>query len=167
MPDTARPEEVVIRLRPHARALLLPAVLLVAAAGLVPFLLPRLTEPWQQWLLVGGAGLLLVVGGLLPLLSWLGRSYTVTTRRVVLRGGVLVRTRQEVLHSRGNRITLRAAGPQLLFGSADVLIDAGAPLPVVLRDVPRAALVQSALVELAEAGRSPLGGGRYRTDEIL
>lgn len=161
-----RPEEVVARLRSHPRATILPSLLLVALSGLVPFFAPQLPEGWPQWLLLGGAALLLAVGVLLPLLAWAGRSYTITTRRIVLRRGVLVRNRKELLHSRGSEVSLRAAGLQLLFRSGDVVIDPGSGQSVVLVDVPHAELVQSALVELMEASRNPVAGWRHRTDEL-
>lgn len=164
--DQTQPEEVVIRLRSHARMLVLPVLLLLAVAGVIPFVGPRLHEQWQQWSLYAGAGVLVLVAVVLPLVAWLGRSYTITTRRIVLRSGIFVRTRQELLHSRGNDIRVRARGLQLVVGSGDVVIDTGAARPAVLRDVPRAGLVQSALVELAEASRNPVVGWRHRTGEI-
>lgn len=161
-----RPEEVVIRLRSHARMLALPVLLILALAGAVPYLGPRLDEEWQQWALYGGAGVLFLVAVVWPFAVWAGRSYTITTRRVVLKSGVLVRNRQELLHARDNDIRLRASGLQLVFGSGDIVIDSGSARPAVLRDVPRAGLVQSALVELAEASRNPVVGWRQRTGEI-
>ena len=66
--------------------------------------------------------------------------------------GLMVRTRQELLHSRGYDVTVRQNGMQQLFRSGDVLINTGLDRPVVLHDVPSAALVQSALHELMERG---------------
>jgi hypothetical protein len=63
---------------------------------------------------------------------------------------VLVRDRQELLHSRGYDVTVRRAGLQLLFGTGDVRIDTGHEHPVVLADVPAPGLVSSALHDLIE-----------------
>ena len=108
-------------------------------------------------LLAGSAGLTILVF-VIPFLGWLARGYVITTRRIVIRQGLLVRTRQELLHSRGYDVTVRQNGLQQLFRRGDVLINTGLDRPVVLQDVPSAALVQSALHELMERGatrRSP------------
>jgi len=155
---------VVARLRPHGRALVIPILLLLVIAAAVPYFTPQLPETWQQIAVYSVSGALLLLGVLFPILGWLARTYTITTRRVVVRGGVLVRTRRELLHSRGTDVSLRAAGLQQLFKSGDVLLDAGSGQPVVLRDVPRANLVQSALVELMAASHNPVAERRRLQD---
>ena len=107
------------------------------------------------------AGLTLLVF-LIPLGGWLGRTYTITTRRIVIRQGFLVRTRQELLHSRGYDVTVRQNGIQQLFRSGDVLINTGLDRPVVLRDIPSADLVQSALHELMERSLNPIAARRQQ-----
>ncbi len=57
-------------------------------------------------------------------------------------------------------MTVRQAGLQLLFRSGDVLINTGLEHPVVLRDVPNAELVQSALHDLMEASFNPIAARR-------
>jgi len=148
-------ETVVARLRPHARALIAPTTLLVAVAAAFGYLAGSLPETWQNLALAGVAALLVAVGWLLPLAAWLARHYTVTTRRIVLRRGVFVRVRQEVLHSRAIDATVRTSGLQGLFGTGDVLIAVGQPEPVILHDLAKPALVQSALHDLIEANRRP------------
>lgn len=164
MNDQARPEVVIARLRPHGRVLVGPVVLVVALAGLVPFLVPQFSEPWALALVYALAAVLLIAGVILPVVAWLSSSYTITTRRVIVRRGVFVRTRKELLHSRGTEVNLRASGLQPLFGSGDVLLDAGVGHPVALEDVPRAALVQSALVELMADSRNPVADWRRPRD---
>jgi membrane protein YdbS with pleckstrin-like domain len=87
---------------------------------------------------------------LLPVLVWLNRRYTVTTRRLIVSHGFFVRTRQELLHSRGYDVTLRRGPLQHLHRSGHVTINAGLESPVVLRDVPSAVLVVQALQDLME-----------------
>ena len=111
---------------------------------------------------------MVLVGGLLaillfwfvPLLTWLGRRYTITTRRIVLRRGFFVRVRQELLHSRGYDITVRKNALQSMFGSGNVQINTGLERPIVLRDVPNADLVQSALHDLMEQSMNPIAARR-------
>ena len=155
-------EVVVARLRPHARALFWPAVLLVAVAAVLGFFSGVLREQWQVIAALGAAFVVVVVGWLLPLCSWLARNYTVTTRRIVLRSGVFVRLRQELLHSRGYDVTVRKNSLQSLFGSGDVQVNTGLDRPVVLRDVPSADLVQAALHDLMERNQTSTGSRRQR-----
>ena len=143
-------ERVVARLRPHARALFWPSVVLVGAVGGMAYFGGQFRERWQDILVLGVGAALILFLWLLPLLSWLGRRYIITTRRVILRSGLFVRTRQELLHSRGYDVTVRQNGLQALFGSGDVFINTGQERPVLLRDVPRAELVQGALHDLIE-----------------
>jgi len=144
-------ETVVARLRPHGRAMFWPTVVLLAVVGALGYFGGRLPEQWQNLAVLGAAGVLVLLGWLVPLLRWLATNYTITTRRVIVRSGILVRNRQEILHSRVHHLTVRRGALQTLFRSGDVLVDAGLERPIVLADVPSADLVQDALHELAES----------------
>jgi membrane protein YdbS with pleckstrin-like domain len=161
-PGEATPESVVARLRPHARALFWPSLALVADVGATAFFAGTLRPDWLNLVLLAVSALLAVLLFVAPLMSWLNRSYTITTRRIILRHGVLARTRQELLHSRGYDVTVHQAGLQLLFGSGDVLINTGLENPIVLRDIPSADLVQSALHDLMEKSLNPIAARRQR-----
>jgi membrane protein YdbS with pleckstrin-like domain len=91
---------------------------------------------------------------LLPLLSWLTRRYTVTTRRIIFRHGIFVQTRQELLHSRGYDVSVRRTWLQSLFRSGTVRLYAGAEHSLQMRDVPDAAVVVRALQDLTEQARA-------------
>ena len=162
MSAPASPESVVARLRPHSRALFWPTLALVADIAAVSYFAGSFPEQWMNLLLLGGGALLFVLLFLLPLFGWLSRNYTITTRRIIIRSGILVRSRQELLHSRGYDVTVRQAGAQLLFRSGDVLINTGLEHPVLLRDVPHAELVQSALHDLMEASLNPIAARRQQ-----
>ncbi|MDP3208086.1 MAG: PH domain-containing protein [Rhodoglobus sp.] len=146
-------EQIVARLRPHVRALFWPTVLLVTVAGAYGFLGSVFAEQWLNIGVGAVAAAIALVGWLVPLLSWLARNYTITTRRIVLRSGIFVRLRQEVLHSRVSALTVRTGGLQSVFGSGDILIDVGSAAPLVLKDVPSAILTQDALHDLMESNR--------------
>ncbi len=149
-PSEPEAESVVVRLRPHSRALFWPTVLLVIVAGGVGYVAGFASEQWQLFVVFGSAALLVLTGWLFPLLRWLSRRYTITTRRIVVRSGFFVRSRQELLHSRAHDVTLRRGALQSLFRSGDVILNAGQNNPVMLRDVPSAGLVQEALHDLIE-----------------
>jgi membrane protein YdbS with pleckstrin-like domain len=158
------PESVIARLRPHGRVLFWPTLALIADVGATAYFFGRFAEEWQNLALLGVAALAALLLFLIPLVRWLGHSYTVTTRRIILRSGFAVRVRQELLHSRSYDVTVRKNGLQSLFGSGDVQINTGLEHPMLLRDVRSADLVQAALHDLMEANQAIAGTqGRDRS----
>lgn len=153
-------ESVVAGLRPHARVLFWPSVALLAVFGATGYFYGSLPEPWQNVALLAAAAALVLLLWLLPLASWLNNRYTITTRRIIFRHGFFVRTRQELLHSRGYDVTVRQNWLQSLAHSGDVLINAGLEQPLVLKDVPDAELVQQVLHDLMESSRTLTGSRR-------
>ncbi|WP_104199852.1 PH domain-containing protein [Cryobacterium sp. Y29] len=156
----SRPEKVVARLRPHARVLVWPTLLLFALAGGTGYFFGNMAEPWQNAAVLGGAIALAVLGWLLPLAAWLTKRYTITTRRIIFRHGFFVRTRQELLHSRGYDVSVRQNWVQAGFHSGTVLINSGLEHPLVLTDVPNVDLVQSALHDLMEKASTVMSSRR-------
>jgi uncharacterized membrane protein YdbT with pleckstrin-like domain len=162
MSPEANPESVVARLRPHSRALFWPVLVLIADVGAVSYFFGSFTEQWMNLALLAAGAIAALLLFVIPWLAWLARNYTITTRRIVIRSGVLVRTRQELLHSRGYDVSVRRSGLQHLFRSGDVRINTGLEHPVVLRDIPGADLVQSALHDLMEASLNPIAARRQQ-----
>ncbi|RKR73219.1 PH domain-containing protein [Frondihabitans australicus] len=160
------PEQVIARLRPHGRVLFWPSVLLVVICAALGFFTGKLPAAWMnQALWIVGVVLIALVW-LLPLLAWSGRHYTITTRRIIIKRGLFVRTRQELMHTRGYDLTVRKNGMQSLFGSGDVLINSGLERPVVLWDVPSADLVQSTLHDLMEENISAVARMRQQEQTL-
>lgn len=156
MPDG---EDVVIRLRPHGRALVLPAVVLVLTMGAGGFAAARVPEGEQQPLLralVAGLVLLVVLRACaVPLLRWHTTTLVVTDRRVRTRQGVLrSRTRDVDLRRVADVVVERSLG-QRVVGSGTLLLDTvGERGSVVVRDVPGVRRVAAELEELLD--RLPL-----------
>jgi uncharacterized membrane protein YdbT with pleckstrin-like domain len=143
-------ERVIARLRPHARALFWPSIVLIACCGAVGYWGGSFPELWENVLVFSAAGLIVLLLFLLPLGFWLSKRYTITTRRIILRRGFFVRVRQELMHSRGYDVSVKKNWLQAAFGSGDIRIHSGLDKPVVLHDVPKANLVQGALHDLME-----------------
>lgn len=154
-------ETVIARLRPHGRALFWPTVLLLAVAAALGFFEGVFPQEWQNIAVLIAGGVIAVVGWLAPLLRWLSRGYTITSRRVVVRSGIIVRTRQEVLHSTAHDVTVRRTAMQTVFRSGDVLVSTGLDRPVMLADVPSADLVQAALHDLIDTATIARSAGPH------
>ncbi len=163
--EARAPERVIARLRPHARSLVLPSLALIVIAGGATYFAVTFDELWMRVATLVGGLVLAALLWLLPLLRWLSTQYVVTTRRVVLSRGLLVRTRSEVLLSRSHDVTVRRSGLQGLFRSGDVLLNTGLDRPIVLRDVPRADLVQGALGDVMEASTTSITVVRRPVDD--
>jgi uncharacterized membrane protein YdbT with pleckstrin-like domain len=158
-------EVVLARLRPHGRRMFWPSLALIVIAGAAGYLFGRFPESWENLAVLGGAVILVLVFWFIPLLAWLACNYTITTRRIILRSGLAVRVRQELLLSRAFDVTVRKGGLQSLFGSGDVEVNSGPDRWVVLRDVPRANLVQAALHDLIESNQKSTPFQRPDPDE--
>ncbi|MCX7520993.1 PH domain-containing protein [Microbacterium sp. STN6] len=166
-PASTRPapaERVIARLRPNARALFWPAILLLAVCGSVGYFGGSFPLVWENVLVFVVAAIVVFLLCVLPLCFWLSRRYVITTRRIIVHRGFFVRIRQELLHSRGYDITLRRTWLQSAFRSGDIRINSGLETPVVLADVPRADQVQSALHDLAESSQNVIASRRQQEE---
>ena len=162
-PGAVAPAEVVIvRLRAHGRALFWPTVVLIGTAGATGYFTGTLPEAWQTLAVLVGAIVIVLLFWFLPLIRWLTRRYTITSRRIIFVHGVFVRSRQELLHSRGYDLTVRRTWLQSLFRSGTVRINSGLEHPLELRDVPSAGLVQRALQDLMEQSQTVMSSRRQQ-----
>ncbi|MDO9397477.1 MAG: PH domain-containing protein, partial [Herbiconiux sp.] len=116
------PETILARTRPHARRLTLPVLVLFATAAAYGYFGGRLPEEWQNWATLAAASALTFFGVLLPFFAWLGHRYTVTTRRIIARTGILVRHRQDVYLARVSDVRLRRGPLQAMAGSGDIRV---------------------------------------------
>ena len=154
------PEYVIARIHPHLRALIIPscvAIALVTALGLVFGILP---DEWMQWACVALAFGLLIALWLVPLMRWRGQTMIITSRRVVMTHGIVNRTRSEIMFARVHDVTLRSNAIQAIFGSGDIHLGTGTAKDLVMRNVPKASLVQAALTDLVDATFAAAGNQR-------
>lgn len=151
---TEAPEYVIVRMRCHARRLFWPTVFLLALCAAAGYFYGSFSESWQNLtvLAVACGGVILL--WFFPFLSWLTRRYTITSRRVIVRHGVVVRVRADLLHSHGYGVTVSVTVSrnwlQALFRSGSIRIRSGADTALILRDVPNVMLVQRMLQDLIE-----------------
>lgn len=145
----AQSEVIVLRVRPHGRRLLLPAVVACGISAAAGFWVGGLPAGWMN-LIAGVGAIVLVLGvGVLPLLSWLTHRTTVTSRRVIVRRGLFVRHRSEVDLSRVREVRTRRNLLQRLWGAGDIDLMVGTEV-VAMRDVPGVEVVADALHDLME-----------------
>ncbi|WP_027479125.1 PH domain-containing protein [Gryllotalpicola ginsengisoli] len=131
-----------------------PSVAFIAICGAYGYYGQQFEQMWARLSILAAATLLTILLCVLPLAAWLSRRIIITTRRIVVRSGFLVRVRQELLHSRGYEVELRRGPLQSMFGSGNLRITVGGETALVLRDIPQARTVQGALHDLMENAAS-------------
>ncbi len=151
MPVSIVNENRIAKLRHHAGSLLWPALGFIVFTSAAGFAAGYFPDAWMQIALWSIYGILVIAFVIVPWLRWLASSITITSHRVVLAQGLLVRSRREILLMRVHDVTLRRSAGQMLFGSGDILLGVGAEQPVRIHAVPRPNLVLAALTDLVHA----------------
>lgn len=152
-PGAPAPELLVARMRGHARRLFWSALVLIATVGATAYFYDNLPAPFENWMLLVAAGLVVLLLVVLPYLVWAARVYTITTRRVIVRHGVLVRHRSELPHARGYQISVRRGPLQRMWGCGTLTLDNGVDAALRLVDIPSVALVHEVLVDQVEVSQ--------------
>lgn len=143
-------EQVLVRIRRSGRRLVWPSILLIAICGATGYFWQRLPAPWMNRALPFVAAALVVLLCLLPLMTWANRVTLITTRRLIVKQGFVVRQRTEFVLGHGAQATVRRSALQLLAGGGDVIVHAGAAGTMILRDVPRPKLVRRTVSDLID-----------------
>lgn len=143
-------EYKVVKFRRHARHLLWSALICIALAAAVPYFAGTFAEPWQNWAVYGGGGLALLLFVLMPYFGWLARTTTVSTRRIIIRSGVLTSHRSEIALTHIRELKLKRGPLQRMFGAGDIVLQTGSGDPVILTNVPKVKLTAQAIQELIE-----------------
>lgn len=155
MPPPGAPVEelLVARFRGHARRLFWSALLLIAVCGAVAYLYGNLPAPYEDWMLLTAAVAIVILLVVAPFLVWLSRTYTITTRRVIVREGLGSRSRRELSHTRGYSIAVRRGPLQRLWGAGTITLSNGVDAPLRLVNVPSVNLVHEALADQIEVNQ--------------
>jgi membrane protein YdbS with pleckstrin-like domain len=152
-PGTPTPELRIARIRPHARRLLWSALVLIAVAGATGYFFDNLPSPFENWMLIAAAAVVVFLLVVLPFAVWRSHVYLLTTERVIERRGVVVTHRRELTHARGYTITLRRGILQRLWGTGTLILSNGVEAPLLLRNIPRPRLVHEVLIDQVEVNQ--------------
>lgn len=145
----SEPEVIVLRVRPHGRRLLFPALATCVVAGAAGYWVGTFPAGWMNVLAGVGAIVMALLVGLLPLMSWLSWRTIITSRRVIVRQGLFERRRSEVQLSRVREVRTRRRLFQRLWGASDIDLMFGSE-SVTLHDIPGAEAIAGALQDLME-----------------
>lgn len=150
----AAPELRVARFRRHGRRLVWPALVLVVVAGAAGYFYDNLPWAWaKDWMLLAAAAVVVLLLVLLPFLSWWTHTYTITTRRIIERRGIVALHRRELNHVRGYHVALHRGILQRPWGAGTLTLSDGVDQPLRLVDVPSAELMREVLVDQVEVSQ--------------
>jgi uncharacterized membrane protein YdbT with pleckstrin-like domain len=134
-------EHVVLSTRTHAKALILPAVVLILVAAVAGYLssLPSGNQAGVWRLVIWVVAAVLVIWFcVVPFLNWLLTTYTFTNRRLITRTGILTRRGHDIPMNRISDIAYEKGVIDRLFGCGTLVVsDASETGRVELHDIPR------------------------------
>ncbi len=139
-------DEIVVRhMHTHIKKLL-PAIIvesiLVIAAAVGSFYVSENARYWAIptiWIAVLLLSIPLI---LVPWIKWITTTYTVTTKRVITRTGIIKRTGHDLPLTRISDIQIEKDFDDRIFGCGTLALQTSADDPLLLRDVPKVETVQ-------------------------
>jgi uncharacterized membrane protein YdbT with pleckstrin-like domain len=152
-------EEIHLTLRPHWKALVGPALILIVSGVVGGYLAAVVPDgDLKRWLVLAIAVVWLVVvarWALWPLATWFFTTYVITNKRLIIRTGVLSRAGHDVPLNRINDVAFSHSFWERLLGCGTLVVEsAGERGQLTLHDIPRVEEVQRDLYELVNYGRS-------------
>ncbi|MGH3963312.1 MAG: PH domain-containing protein [Pseudonocardiaceae bacterium] len=142
-------ERVVLHKHPHWKMLVLPVVFLLAIVALCGFFAAVVAgQTWEfsGWIALGVLGGIGVVWlTVVPLLRWRTTHFVLTTRRVLVREGILTRTGIDIPVSRINSVQFRHTVIERIVGCGTLIIESASDEPLEFDDIPQVERVHSLL----------------------
>lgn len=142
-------EQVVVHKHPHWKMLVLPVLAFLIIVGLGCYVAALVTgRSWQLygWIgvaVLGGIGVLWLT--VVPLLRWRTTHFVLTTRRVLVREGILSRSGIDIPISRINSVQFRKSFVDRILGCGTLIVESASDEPLEFDDIPKVERVHSLL----------------------
>jgi uncharacterized membrane protein YdbT with pleckstrin-like domain len=165
-------EDIVFDLHPHWKVLVPPVLIAVVAVFVGAFATAQAGNLDQKTpvrlVILAVAIVVIALFSVVPAIKWATTHFVLTTKRVVMRTGILARQGRDIPLFRVNDVTFSHTMWERLFGAGTLTVEsAGERGQVTLSDIPHVEDVQRELyrlVELHEARRTP--GAPDRADDV-
>lgn len=156
-------ETIIYQLRPHWRALIAPAIVVIVLAFAGTWLFFFTDSAIVRWIVVGAGVVILVLWVILPLLRWLTTQYVFTDRRIILRRGLITKQGRDVPLAKVNNVSFNQSMLGRIFNFGELQIEsANSDGSLFIEDVPNVEDIQRDVYRLQEEDdvrrRSPGGG---------
>jgi uncharacterized membrane protein YdbT with pleckstrin-like domain len=158
--DLSEGERIVLTLHPHWKTVLVPSLILAAAAVIAAVLL--VVIPSGQYagpgrIAVGVALLLVLIFVVYPFLRWRTTTYELTNRRLRLRRGIVSRSGRDFPLIRISDVSFSHGLIDRLLGCGKLVVEsAGEHGQLVLNEIPHVVRVQGVLFQLVEEEQARL-----------
>jgi uncharacterized membrane protein YdbT with pleckstrin-like domain len=119
-------EEVVLDLRPHWIALVLPVAMLLLVAGAVIALLVLMPDTWPSWVSYVVVAAAIVFALAVPgprIVAWATSHFVVTTDRLIHRSGLIARRSMEIPLENINDVKFHQGVFERTIGAGDLTIE--------------------------------------------
>jgi uncharacterized membrane protein YdbT with pleckstrin-like domain len=155
-------EKLVLVLRRHIKVLFVPFLIFIGVAALIGASLLIPAQPWASIVVAALGVIVLLKWSLWPLVVWANTTYTITTRRLIIRTGVLNRSGHDMPLSRLNDVSFSHSLLERMLGCGTLVVEsAGEQGQLKLDDIPKVELVQHTLHRLSDDLR-----GVHGADEV-
>lgn len=142
-------ERVVLHKHPHWKMLVLPVLAFLLVVALCAYLAALVAgQSWELYawaVLLGLGGITAVWLTLVPLLRWRTTHFVITTRRVLVREGILARSGIDIPIHRINSVQFRHTLLERLLGCGTLSIESASDEPLEFDDIPQVERVHSLL----------------------
>jgi membrane protein YdbS with pleckstrin-like domain len=147
-----------LHLRTHAKALIVPALVLLLVAIAVGLAFAFLPSPWAWagWVIAVLAALVFILWSLVPYLRWYTTTYTFTNRRIITRRGIINKSGHDLPLTRINNVAYESSLMDRFFRCGTLKLTTAAEEPVILEDIPDVERVHVVMNELLFAGDDPI-----------
>jgi membrane protein YdbS with pleckstrin-like domain len=145
-------ESVVVDTRTHPKALIFPVLILLVTLAVAIFLDKQIGNHVVSLIVWILAAILIVWFTLRPFLDWLTSTYTITTKRLITREGILARSGHDIPLMRISDVAYDMGIIDRMLGCGTLVIsDASTRGSVRLHDIPHVEHVQRKLTELLDS----------------
>ncbi|GAY10021.1 PH domain-containing protein [Pseudonocardia sp. N23] len=142
-------EEVLVHKHPHPKMLALPVLVFLVTVGLAAYLAAlarNLSWAPVAWIVIAVVAVVVVAWfTLVPLIRWRTTHFVVTSRRVLVREGVLSRQGIDIPMGRINSVQFRHTIVERMLGCGTLVIESASDEPLEFDDVPGVESVHSLL----------------------
>jgi uncharacterized membrane protein YdbT with pleckstrin-like domain len=149
-------ESVVVDTRTHPKALIAPLLILLAVLAVAAYSDRSFADgnvALGVWIVAALLALWLVVR---PVVQWLTATYTITTRRLITRSGILVRRGHDIPLARISDVAYEMGILDRMLGCGTLVIsDASTHGRVMLHDIPQVEETQRTLNQLLHGHHQP------------
>lgn len=149
-------EDIVFDLHPHWKALVIPTLLAPVIVFVATFGAGKIPEGGNQGKLRAAVAMLAVIAFVwlvvAPYVKWMTTHFVLTTRRVLMREGLIARKGRDIPIFRINDVTFEHTVLERILGAGTLVVEsAGERGQVTLSDIPHVEDVQRQIYSLIDA----------------